>query len=479
MILSQTLTENRKFFLIIATLFFVGLLFYICFFPLKYLLDIFLIIIVLGLFAIKPEIGIYLMALVLPFTYLSIFTPWGSVMPLVDLISIFALAGFIIRIFCLAVKDRQLPKITLPVFLPFLFFIGAGVLSSFYGDNYLSSLKFILRQILFFYFCYIFLPFNVLTDGKKLKKAILSFSFSALILSLISFASSVSNYDNMNNFFRFKLISHEMQDGLIGYLNFNYPNFIKMYPFATEHTLLVETLLPGIFILLSLKYWFNKGRLSKIINLAVVFMTLVLIGTFSRGAWIALFVCLLYYLFITNRKKLKQLIVVAPIVLLLSYPALFYMYKIQADYKVGVSSTQSRLLAMQIGLASFMDSPWLGNGPGTFMAVLENDLRYVVKYGEPVDALGIWQKVLVENGLIGAVAFGIFIVSIVAVLNKGVKLNKASALLLPLVTGALGIFIYEFTNTSYYNGKMWLPISLSLIASNLIIKKYEHLSKQN
>jgi hypothetical protein len=42
---------------------------------------------------------------------------------------------------------------------------------------------------------------------------------------------------------------------------------------------------------------------------------------------------------------------------------------------------------------------------------------------------------------------------------------------LPIIFGAIGITIMEFFNTSYYKGKMWLPIALGLAAVNLIREK--------
>jgi hypothetical protein len=59
-------------------------------------------------------------------------------------------------------------------------------------------------------------------------------------------------------------------------------------------------------------------------------------------------------------------------------------------------------------------------------------------------------------------------------LFKALKIYKAEAqFLLPLSVAALGGFIYQWFNTSYYKGKLWVPLAVALAAMNLLQQKYK------
>jgi len=150
-----------------------------------------------------------------------------------------------------------------------------------------------------------------------------------------------------------------------------------------------------------------------------------------------------------------------------------YMYKVQSDFAIGGSSTASRLLMTEIAWHDFTLKPFFGWGSGQFENLLGADVRFVAKYGEPLDSHGVWQKVLAENGLFGAITFtGIFGSLIIIFYRVLKKYPGEIKLLLPIFLGGFCMFVVQFFNTSYYKGKLWLPVALGLCAINIIRKKY-------
>jgi len=138
-----------------------------------------------------------------------------------------------------------------------------------------------------------------------------------------------------------------------------------------------------------------------------------------------------------------------------------------------VSSTENRLLLTQIAWRALAAQPLVGYGPGTFVTLVENNVRFTAKYGDPLDSHGVWQKLIAEVGSLGTAAFALFVGLIFWNLYRALKIYKREAqLLLPLTVAVLGGFIYQWFNTSYYKGKLWVPIAVALAGMNLLKQKY-------
>ena len=57
--------------------------------------------------------------------------------------------------------------------------------------------------------------------------------------------------------------------------------------------------------------------------------------------------------------------------------------------------------------------------------------------------------------------------------------QKCNPWLLPLYLSAGGALFFQIFNTSYYKGKVWLPITLCLVAISLLEKYYAKKSEQS
>jgi len=231
------------------------------------------------------------------------------------------------------------------------------------------------------------------------------------------------------------------------------------------------------FMVLSLKHWSKSLRVNRLINILFLFFMAVTFGTFSRTAWIVLGLGSGLYLLLDTvylkRKKWnsKNIIFALVVSVMILVPFIIRMDRLQSE---NVSSTENRVLLTQIAWRAFVNRPLLGYGPGTFVTLVDNNIRFRAKYGDPLDSHGIGQKLIAELGVLGTITFAIFAGLIFWNLYRGLRIYKHEAqLLLPLAVAALGGFIYQFFNTSYYKGKLWVPIAVALAAMNLLQQKYK------
>jgi putative inorganic carbon (HCO3(-)) transporter len=238
-----------------------------------------------------------------------------------------------------------------------------------------------------------------------------------------------------------------------------------------NQNLMVETLLPGIFILIALKYWTKNKFQKRFINVLILFVGFILLLTFSRGAWLSLFIVSIVSSFIYFRESVVKFLIPLFLVLILLFPLGLYMINLQTTYSVGTSSNNSRILLSEIAWDGFRENPILGKGTGEFFNVVAQNIRFRTNYGEPVDSHGVLQKILLENGSLGIITFFIFVFAIYRKFFGTLKDRKFISLYLPLIGAVTSVFIFELFNTSYYKGKLWFVVALALVTIKLIEEK--------
>lgn len=410
----------------------------------------------------KIELGLYLMAFFLPVIHWDFFI-WKLQIPLIDLLGVFALAAFFTRHAILTYLGPATlrPKLIWPFRKTFIFFFTAVLASSFFSPTILDSLWYGVRWILFFYLAYLVFPINVIKDEKILKKTMLAVVCSASLVGLMSLAS-LYGQDWRNEFVRIRPIA-----------------IADVYPLGANQNLLVEALLPAIFYLLAFRQYELSRRTKRFLNLVFLFLALVLIGTFSRGGWLALAACLSAGAMYRYRQSIRRFILPIAGVLIVLTPVFYYMYLMQTDYYIGVGSNQSRIVSSQVAWQAFADKPLLGNGSGEYMNIIANNVRFRAKFGDPLESHGVLQKIMAENGLFGLAGFLLFVWLIFRYFYKGIKtLSKYDLIYLYLVLGGSAVFIFEIFNTSYYKGKLWFPIALALASASIFYKKEKNEGKK-
>lgn len=407
------------------------------------------VLIVINLFAFRPELGVYATAFFLP--VIGWWFDFGPLsVPFIDIVALLSGAGFFFHwIFFKA--DRRLAW---PHLWPFAILLAAFVAASFAASHPLASLWYSVRWILFFYAFYIFVPVNVITDRAKLKTMLLFFVLSGLAVSAMGLWS-LTRQDLSSTLTRIKPVS-----------------IFGVYPLEDNQNLIAEVLLPAAFYALALSLWVKHRTAKRILFVVAGFLVLVMLGTFSRAAWIGFAAAFVFY--IANRRRYfdntKHVALVISVMLLI-IPLSIYMIKLRGNFSVGQSSNESRLLLTQISLEKFSDRPVFGYGPGEYLNLINDNIRFRAKYGPPLESHGFIQKLLAETGAIGFGAFAFFVSSIAWGAWRTYRQVHNEYSLLLMMAAALSIFIMQLFNTSYYKGKLWLPVALVIIVGNLYKRK--------
>ena len=439
---------------ILSILFLVAIIFSAHNYIASFIILAFLFVVVL--FFIKPLSGLCLMALFLPITGLAVSYKTFE-LPFIDLLSVVVLTSFAIRHVYLYFFSDQKEKIKFPGGLYFLIFFIITLISGLLSDGIITHVWYSFRWILFFYLAFVVMPANLIKDTKTLRRILIFVSLGASAVALMSFASLF------------------MQDWSDTFSRVSPLPIFGQWIFGQNYNLLSEFLSMSAFLILSLKYWVKDLRADRFLNLVAAFFILLVFLTFSRTSWITVSLQLISYFLIynfaikKNKVSFKEILLVVFLIFIMLLPFSVKMISLQeANY----SSTENRALLTQIAWESFLEKPFFGWGSGSFISLVEDNIRFVAKYGDPLDSHGFGQKVLAENGLFGTISFLIFLLVIFRKIYLGVIRNpKDYKLLLPLFISSAGVFFYQVFNTSYYKGRVWLPIALALIAVDLISDK--------
>jgi putative inorganic carbon (hco3(-)) transporter len=410
------------------------------------------------LISYKLDWCLYLLVLTFPFINWQIYITRDLNLPPVDLIVIILLIAYIIN----GIRNKTLLKTRLPfIFLFGSFFILAGL--SLFNSYFLDiSLKYLLRPIIFSYLMFVVLPVNIIKNEKILKNIIWLIFGIGILISLTGLFSVGLNYFIYNSFPRATPLG-------IG-------NF---WPIGNNQNLIAEILV----MIIPLGFVMNKLRHKNdlnfyLINLGILLMVVVDLLTFSRAGWLVLIaeLIILAVLFL-NKKILRFLISLLPILLIIILPLLFLMFSLTQSH-LTFSSNQNRILQWQTGWEMLKHNPILGAGPGTFMEILNHDPYYLFEFGTGIDAHGVILKVMSELGILGLISFIILIITIftktIKRLKEMIKYSDEFLILSCLTIGAAAAFTFQLFNTSYYTVKLWLPIGLMLSAFYLYAKRTEN-----
>lgn len=405
--------------------------------------------------AFKPKWGVYLIAALLPVIGRDFYI-YGLLVPAADLVALGTLFAFAFnysyRMF-FKVKDDL--KLTWPLFFPFFLFLAISALSIILNGNNLSSWYYFLRWPVFLYFAYIFVPANIISDAKTLKRVVIIVTLSAFLVLASGFMSLIGQ-DWQNSFFRLKSLY-----------------IFNSFPFGENHNLVAEFLNIGAFFVLVIKEFLKSKKARRLADALFLVFALGIVLTFSRTGWITLFLQSAVYIYFRLKYFPKQKMATATLLLVLvaiATPLFFKMNSLQAD---NVSSTENRVILTEIAWEAFLDKPLLGQGSGAFVGLVEDNVRFTAKYGAPVDSHGVIQKVAAENGILGLLSWLFILIFLLRFCYIAIsKYYPKVSWVLPFALAAMGGIFFQFFNTSYYKGKVWFPLLLFLLAISLSEKIY-------
>lgn len=364
------------------------------------------------------------------------------------LILLTAIVYFISRIFS-KLSGQSVRAWRWPFGWPAVIFLVIILLSSALSPWPLEALKYSLRVIVFAYVFYVAVPFNALDSWPKWR-----WPFVGLIIAG-AYSSVVG------------LLSLKLQDLTDAFFRVQPMTIFGRWWMGSNHNLLAEFLVISNFFLLAWGRLSANNRQRRVLDIVFIISSIVTLLTFSRAAWIVVAVQLILWWFsLNNRRQRIGWLVASVFLIVLAIPLWLKMDSLQsANY----SSTENRVLLTQIAWERLKQKPILGWGSGQFLQLVDDNLRFRAKYGDPIDSHGVLQKVAAENGIIGLIALAILFIGLISIWWRAWLNNpKSRSWLTPLILGAAGGLLFQLFNTSYYKGKVWLPVALSLAAIRLL-----------
>jgi O-antigen ligase len=490
-------------------------------------------------FYFHPNCGIYLMVLFFPFVGLQFFFGQDYNLPLIDIIASLVFIAWILKCFFSVIpakagiqkatrrrvafrKAKEIKKChpelvsgytrfrnkfgmtkgfkkslaIFPGWPIFVLFIAVNLISLFNSYDLFLSSKYILRPLAFFYFAFLVLPRNTINSYKILKNILWIF------LSLGIFAAAVGIFSLFLDFG--ELIPRAKPIAICGWA-----------PLGFNHNALAElliTIIPLNWLLIIL----NKNEtIKKALLLILILMISILLLTFSRTGWICLFLEILLFWYFIYREQTKKLFKKIPslsfLILTIIFIFSFLMFQLLTS-SVGWQANENRLFLNEISYEAFSNHPIIGNGAGTFVSLVRANPAYILEYGQPLDSHGVIQKIAVESGILGLIAFLAFIFYILRKLflafknacsagedtDPRLRLNKnifegevapprlqsgyskhSQKILFAFFLVAFASFIFQLFSTSYFIANFWLPIGIALAAVKIIEREKNKNNENN
>ena len=415
------------------------------------------LVLLIALFLKNPLWAVYLMFFLFPFLYLS-FNYHGLNIPIADIWGTVGFIAWSLGTAGIMILTKQKPALELPGWPFFALFFLVSALSLLNSFNILLSLKFLIRPLIFMYAVYLVFPYNSVNSREELGKIFKIVTISGILAAIISLF----------------YLSREI-GGVIPRINPR--SFFGIAPLGYNHNLIAGTMLatiPAAYAALK----FTKNSLAKkLIIISLFLQTFILLFTFSRSGWLALFGEIWLIGILDYRKQMRKFIKFLVVGLILAIPFIFFMVKLSTS-QVADESNYKRLVLIEKSWELFLGHPVLGNGIGTFTEELIRDRLYLIDFGtEGTNAAhGIVWKLLAENGLLGLIAFCLIIFWLLAELIKARKhcAAKDRELVSIMIALVAGITFFQLFQTTYYTQKVWLPFCLALLVIKFVYYKNQH-----
>lgn len=336
-----------------------------------------------------------------------------------------------------------------PLAWPMLCFLLVALFSSLFSPWRVESLKYFFRIIVFVYLLYIVLPVNALNSWRDWRWPFYGILMAGIGSSMVGLISLFSQ-DWSNSFFRAQPIA-----------------IFGQWWMGSNHNLLAELLIITNFFILAWGYWQKNERWRRCSQILFVSFSLITLLTFSRAAWLVVATQLLFmWLLLTKPRERFGWLLAGLLLFVLSLPLWVKMSQLQ---EANFGSTANHVLLTEIAWQSLQGRPIIGWGSGQFLTLVDHNLRFRAKYGDPIDSHGVLQKVVAENGYLGLIALIMVAFSLLAYWWKAwQKYGRQNLWLDFLILGASGGLLFQLFNTSYYKGKVWLPVAISLAAIKLL-----------
>ena len=343
----------------------------------------------------------------------------------------------------------------LPLMIPVALLVLSHALSILSPTNpdHIGVIKFSLRPIFAVYLISVVLTVNFVQSERRLRALLATVMVTALFFALDGFRSIFTA-------------------GFEASFERAHPVFLlfNMNPLGGNHNALAQMMLIGMSAALALAPLIRFEAERRLSYYAAIFMGFIVLLTLARSAWVAL-ICMLFFLGATIwRTYVKAHSTKAIAAAILLIPLAFYMISFSLSDEVR-GSTDARVLLNDIAIHAFEESPLVGIGAGTFTNRVGTTYAYIVEFATPRDSHGILQKIIAETGAVGMLSFILLFTSAVIIITEDWKKIRAHRIRAEsyayLVAGAIGAFVYQLFDTTYWTARLWLPVGIVLAAGHI------------
>ncbi len=375
---------------------------------------------------IKPLNGLFFLILLRP--TLDIFTNKPIVSSGQYSLNIASLLAIIVVSFSLLLIIKNFKKLkTIPLKLPIFLFIVLTLSSIFYSISISLSLAEWIR-LLSIFFLYV-LSFILIKNQVDLKKLIYIIIISVLIPGIMAFYQFFTQTG-------MTIIDEDISNRIFG--TFAHPNLLAYY--LTLPIILI------IFLILNKEKYQSK---NIIFYLFFIFSFVLLLLTYTRGAWIV-FLMVVFILGIVKYKKFLAGAILSLFLLYLLIPPLNTRVNNLFEYNP-YSSISWRINLLKDSLKYSKEKITTGYGLGTASKVILD--KRGEKFGSP-DPHNDYLKILLENGILGIMAYLFLIISLFITLIKGYFQSKeffTKNLFLLFIGISLGLYLMSFADNILRN----------------------------
>jgi O-antigen ligase len=403
-------------------------LFFFSFFLFKFSLLmglLFLLVVLIFIFTCFYNLeGLFLFILLRPL--IDVFTDYNIVEVFNFGLNLASLMGVLIIFFSVYYLIKNFSKFrNNKLFYVWLLFLLVNVISMFFGINNNNSFREVIRLVSIF--SLFILGYIFVNTAANLTKSLKAIILSAILPSIIGFWQ----------FFYAKDLFIKNGNRLIS--TFAHPNMLAFFIFFV--------LAITIFIFL---YGYKKNILSYFYILASLLFFIVLILTYTRGAWLAFLV----FLIIIGLFKFRKLLLLMAIFFLILYSAIAPVREridnifVFDDYN---SSVVWRLNLYKDEFEYFKKKPIIGYGSGNASLVIAENRSPRLGATEPHND---YLKIALEGGIVGLISY--FVLAIVLIKSLFERYKKEIAIKIKyfiffIIAVFLSLMVASFSNNVLNN----------------------------
>lgn len=262
-------------------------------------------------------------------------------------------------------------------------------------------------------------------------------------------------------------------DFIWGYLQTRSSNFLAPRASFAHYNDFATFLNVVFFITIAFLMHFKRNR--GVQTLLTLLLALIIINIFltqSRGAWFTFFMVNIFLIGLHWNKNDKLLFFISLTIFLIGiFTVPFLRQRLFFIWAKGGDA--DRFKVWTVALTMFKESPWLGKGIGTFMALFRQYEILLPQY-----AHNCYLQILAETGVIGFVCFLWFLFTLIRQAWSAI-IRKSDLIRTGLFAALASFLIHMFFDTQLYTLKLsalfWVIASMLVILcrdnDNLVLSK--------